>query len=108
MNLLCESRPISILFTIEQPNPLESVTSATGDVKAVTATMDILLAHGIKIKVGRSPLFGFLEWKNAGISPDQVDFYFPLLLDRGADPPQRDGHHTPLSYAARKGFKSIV
>jgi ankyrin repeat protein len=87
-NLCIIQEPMDPMDPQDEPinrSILGKVTSPTGDVDAVDATMDSLLQHGIKMNSGNRSAcldsFDEGEYKPSVSGPN-----FQLLLDRGADP----------------------
>ncbi|KAJ5903359.1 hypothetical protein N7504_005742 [Penicillium tannophilum] len=108
---LFERGLIGSLCTFLSKNLIGLVKSPTGDAKAVAATMDALLAHGVDIETEeRSPFSDALERKRFHDSEldGHTDFYFQLLLDRGADPLHGDTCASPLGEAAKEGLRKVV
>ena len=79
---LFERNLVGDLVSIGDTSIMALVDSPDGDLAAMSATLDMLLAHGIRMEIeeqDKSPLHD-LYFKQ-----DKVDL-FKLLLDRGAAP----------------------
>lgn len=104
--LLFERKLIGDLVSIGDTSIMALVDSPRGDLAAIAATLDMLLAHGIKMEIqeqNKSPLHDLFLRK------DRLDL-FKLLLDRGADPLRKNGQYgdSPLAEASRIGSKELV
>lgn len=103
---LFERNLVGDLVSIGDTSIMALVDSPDGDLAAMSATLDMLLAHGIRMEIeeqDKSPLHD-LYFKQ-----DKVDL-FKLLLDRGADPLRKNGQYgdTPLTRASETGSKALV
>ncbi|KAJ5387441.1 hypothetical protein N7509_009982 [Penicillium cosmopolitanum] len=104
--LLFERQLIEGLVSIGDKSIMALVDSPSRDLAAMAATLDMLLAHGIKMQIeerDKSPLH------DLNFHQDRLDL-FKLLLDRGADPLRKDGKYgtTPLTRASETGSKELV
>ncbi|CAI7614540.1 unnamed protein product [Penicillium pancosmium] len=108
--LLFERELIGNLVSIGDTSIMASVDSPSRDLAAMAATLDVLLANGIKMEIkkrnrrrNKSPLHDLY------FRQSRLDL-FQLLLDRGADPLRKHGEFgsTPLMQASQTGRKEVV
>ncbi|KAJ5378356.1 hypothetical protein N7509_011475 [Penicillium cosmopolitanum] len=104
--LLFERKLIGNLVSIGNTNIMALVDSPDGDLVAMSATLDMLLAHGIRIEIeeqDKSPLHDLF------LRQEKVEL-FKLLLNRGADPLRKKGQYgdTLLAQASKTGNKELV
>lgn len=104
--LLFERKLIGNLVSIGNKSIMALVDSPDGDLAAMSATLDMLLAHGIRMEIeeqDKSPLHDLF------LRQEKVEL-FKLLLNRGADPLRKKGQYgdTPLAQASKTGNKELV